>query len=161
MNWEAFVNNVTSWAKVRGLLDNSSTHAQALKLVEEVGELAGGIARQDENLIKDALGDCAVVLVILHKMAGMPPKTHDKNHTARLSDLVTHSGGLLLYTEADSFDSLSVQYFTRQCLIDLWAYSATIGMNLIECCFISWDVIKDRKGYLSEDGVWIKESDNV
>lgn len=36
---------------------------QMLKLVEEVGELARGLAKDDDNLITDALGDCLYVLL--------------------------------------------------------------------------------------------------
>ena len=56
---------IQNWANDRNLIDGSTPHAQMLKLTEELGELAAGIARKDRGLIKDAIGDCFVVITIL------------------------------------------------------------------------------------------------
>jgi hypothetical protein len=42
-----------------------------VKLMEEVGELASGIAKGNEALVKDSIGDCAVVLTILAAQSGL------------------------------------------------------------------------------------------
>ena len=63
---EELINNVKAWSIEREL-DNKEPRVQALKLMEEVGELASAILRNDSNEIIDALGDIQVVLIILHQ----------------------------------------------------------------------------------------------
>lgn len=55
---------IEEWAKDRGL-DKASSKLQMVKLMEEVGELASGINRDDIDLIKDSVGDIFVVLSVL------------------------------------------------------------------------------------------------
>src|SRR5690625_4578051 len=52
------------WAKDRQL-DTADPNKQMLKLVEEVGELAEGMAKDDIWEISDAIGDIYVVLTML------------------------------------------------------------------------------------------------
>lgn len=61
---------ITQWANDRNLIDGSTAQAQMVKLVEEVGELAGGIAKHRPEVIRDSIGDCVVVLVILAAQCG-------------------------------------------------------------------------------------------
>ena len=42
-----------------------------VKLMEEAGELASGIARDQRDIISDSIGDCAVVLIILAEQCGL------------------------------------------------------------------------------------------
>lgn len=56
---------IRGWAWDRNLIEGSNSQAQMLKLAEEIGELAGGIARGDEERIVDGIGDAVVVLTIL------------------------------------------------------------------------------------------------
>ncbi len=42
-----------------------------LKLTEELGELAGAIAKSKEHEVVDAIGDCVVVLTILAAQSGI------------------------------------------------------------------------------------------
>lgn len=58
---------ILQWAKQRDLLKPSNNHKQFTKLVEEVGELASGIAKNDIIKIIDSIGDIQVVLIILAK----------------------------------------------------------------------------------------------
>lgn len=62
---------IRKWAEDRNLIEGSTRHAQMLKLTEEVGELAAGIAKCKEAEVKDAIGDCAVVLIILAAQSGL------------------------------------------------------------------------------------------
>ena len=61
--------NIKQWAHDRNLIKGATPQAQMLKMTEEVGELAHAIARKGNgmqlNNIKDAIGDCTVVLTIL------------------------------------------------------------------------------------------------
>nr|WP_084256262.1 MazG-like family protein [Pasteurella testudinis] len=57
--------NIIQWACARNLLSGSTPQAQTVKLVEELGELAAGVARNNRLLIADSLGDMFVVMTIL------------------------------------------------------------------------------------------------
>lgn len=63
---------VIEWANERNLTDRSKVRPQMLKLMGELGELAGAIARDDTDKIKDSLGDIQVVLIILSEQLGLP-----------------------------------------------------------------------------------------
>ena len=57
---------ITTWARQRGLLTTDvQPEKQMLKLVEEVGELAKGVAYQDKWSTSDGIGDVFVCLVVL------------------------------------------------------------------------------------------------
>lgn len=58
--YESFI---LEWAQARGILDNSTSDKQFLKLVSEVGELADNLAKG--RCVKDDIGDCLVVLTII------------------------------------------------------------------------------------------------
>lgn len=55
---------IRDWAIERNL-HTGEPSKQMVKLVEEIGELASGIARQDKDKIIDSIGDAYVVLTIL------------------------------------------------------------------------------------------------
>lgn len=94
----------TNWAEARGIIKNGKSITQLGKLFEEGGELASGILKGKDQLIKDSIGDCLVVL----------------NNLAKLNNT-----------------------------------------SLAECWDLAYEEIKDRKGYLNEDGNFIKEADYV
>lgn len=62
--------NIRRWADDRSLIEGSTPQAQLAKLLEEAGELASGIAKRDTALVKDSIGDLAVVLTILAAQHG-------------------------------------------------------------------------------------------
>ena len=62
---------IRQWATDRNLIEGATRHAQMLKLTEEVGELAAGIAKSKEDEVRDAIGDCVVVLTILAAQSGL------------------------------------------------------------------------------------------
>lgn len=61
---------IKEWATARGL-HTCDPKGQALKLMEEVGELAEGLAKQNKPLVIDSIGDVYVVLVILSMQLGL------------------------------------------------------------------------------------------
>lgn len=61
---------IRKWAHDRNLIEGSTQQAQFVKLAEEVGELAGAIARNHDHEFTDAIGDCFVVLTILAAQRG-------------------------------------------------------------------------------------------
>lgn len=71
MTFEQFRNNVESWAEVRGIYEHSTKHAQALKAVSEMGELADAVIKGEQAALQDAIGDVIVCLVNLSVMSGL------------------------------------------------------------------------------------------
>lgn len=55
---------ITEWGIERNL-HTQDPKIQAVKLLEEIGELASGLNRNDLAMIKDSIGDAVVVLTIL------------------------------------------------------------------------------------------------
>lgn len=46
------------------------------------------------------------------------------------------------------------------CMVVLNNLALMTGVSLDDCCQQAWNDIKDRKGYMNEHGVFIKEGDN-
>ena len=61
---------IREWAQQRGLYEKGDPKTQALKLVEEMGELVQAILKQDQPEFEDAIGDCVVVLTNLAELSG-------------------------------------------------------------------------------------------
>ena len=61
---------IQNWAWDRNLIGGSTPNAQMLKLMEEVGELAGGVCKDKADVIKDSIGDVFVVLTIIAAQMG-------------------------------------------------------------------------------------------
>lgn len=67
----SLIQAITEWAQARNLIQGSDSFRQLAKLTEEMGELAGGIAKQNQTLIADSIGDCLVVLTIIATQQGL------------------------------------------------------------------------------------------
>lgn len=93
---------VIRWGEARGIIQNGNAHTQAkVKLQEELDELILAIEENNMPEVKDAVGDCVVVLTMI---------------------------------------------------------CAIMDIDLVECYRGAYEEIKDRKGYLRPDGVFVKES---
>ena len=57
------------WARTRGLYERGDKKTQYIKLIEEVGELAQAILKEDQDNIQDAIGDIVVVLTNLSELS--------------------------------------------------------------------------------------------
>jgi NTP pyrophosphatase (non-canonical NTP hydrolase) len=62
---------IRQWAKERDLYFLGDIKTQTLKLYEEVGELSQATLKQNEEGVKDAIGDIIVVLTNLAHMHGL------------------------------------------------------------------------------------------
>ena len=91
---------VLQWGTDRGIVQNSTPYAQAVKTREELLELFTAIAKGDRAEMADAYGDILVTLVM---------------------------------------------------------GCACADLDLVECFKGAYEEIKNRKGYLNEDGVFVKE----
>jgi NTP pyrophosphatase (non-canonical NTP hydrolase) len=56
---------IRTWAAERGIYENGNAHTQYVKLIEEAGELAQALLKDDKPEIQDAIGDMVVVLTNL------------------------------------------------------------------------------------------------
>lgn len=63
--------DIRGWARDRNLIDGSSADKQFIKLAEEMGELAAGLARNRQSEVWDAIGDMVVVLTIMAEQTGV------------------------------------------------------------------------------------------
>ena len=61
---------IRCWADERGIYTDGNVKTQFAKLIEETGELAKAILKEDEVEFVDAIGDCIVVLTNLAHLGG-------------------------------------------------------------------------------------------
>ena len=100
MSYAATEIKVIQWGEARGIVQNSTPAAQAVKTQEELDELIDAIRNGDKDAMKDAYGDILVTLVM---------------------------------------------------------GCACADLDLVECFKGAYEEIKDRKGYLRADGIFVKQ----
>jgi NTP pyrophosphatase (non-canonical NTP hydrolase) len=88
------------WGTARGIVQNSTPYAQALKTKEELDELFEAISKGNREEMADAYGDILVTLVM---------------------------------------------------------GCACADLDLVECFKGAYEEIKDRKGYLNKEGIFVKQ----
>ncbi len=71
---DELIKNVKLWADEKNLLKKENSHAQMLKVLEEVGETAGALLKKKEKEIVDGLGDSFVTLIILCYQLNLEPE---------------------------------------------------------------------------------------
>lgn len=161
MNFEEFKENVESWAAERGIYEHSTPEAQLLKTLSELGELADAVIKGDREGLKDAIGDVAVCVVNYTKMKWPNLDLTDKlkdyffgaNNESVISSMCTTLGQHL---NGDGYTGDTIR------MIGMIAGIAKMnGLDFLECCNAAWDEIKDRKGFLSSSGAFVKEEDLV
>jgi NTP pyrophosphatase (non-canonical NTP hydrolase) len=64
---------IVDWAIKRGITAPDNAPKQMLKVVEEVGELASGIAKGKQDETIDAIGDVLVTIIILSYQLELNP----------------------------------------------------------------------------------------
>lgn len=69
MNLNDTTQQIRVWAAKKGL-DKAAPEKQMLKVIEEIGELAQGMAKGDEEQVMDSIGDGFVTLTILAQQKG-------------------------------------------------------------------------------------------
>lgn len=73
ISFDILIDNVVDWADDKNILKKENAPKQMLKVIEELGETAGAIAKSKESEIKDGIGDTFVTLIILAKQLGLDP----------------------------------------------------------------------------------------
>ena len=135
---------ILNWAKEKDLLKLENAPKQRLKLLEEVGETAGAILKNNREGVKDGIGDIFVVLVILSEQLS--------------EEILFEMDGVEKDNDEDFvflFDNIinpKRLYFSLAYLNDI---CTKLDLDLTECANLAWDEIKDRKGQ-TIDGNFIK-----
>lgn len=133
---------ILDWAREKNLLFEENAPKQKLKLIEECGELASAILKNDVKLQKDAIGDIFVVLVILNEQLGEKCSfSTDFENNYPIEESITN------LIEQNVFNGV-----VGWPLFDVCRY---LNLDLTECVNLAWNEIKDRKGK-TVNGTFIK-----
>lgn len=137
---------------------------QTLKLFEEMGELCAGYAKQKEQLTKDSIGDCAVVVVGLTMMIELDP-VEIMVHAAEAKKHDIKDCFVMLIENASEFQfsrNLEVKTNAKFNLLRIVSYLKAIahklGYNFADCFEMAYEEIKDRQGKWI-DGSFVKQED--
>lgn len=156
------LDKVKQWFIDRDLENGGRLDKQSLKLSEEFGELCAGYLKKNEELTKDSIGDCAVVIVGLALLIKVDVKEIFK--TSEIDkDVMTCFG--FLNKNISEFQ-LYYDYFAKEVhksslirtAIWLKSISNALGYDFEECFELAYQEIKDRKGRWI-DGSFVKEED--
>lgn len=173
------VANVLGWSKERGILDNGKLETQITKFFEEFGEIATGISKNKPELIMDGIGDALVVLVNILELG--KDKLSGEMTTAEIierglqlqvddvADVEEHfdDNGYPHHLYLHATEIFATAFIRSDAGFDQlnWALYRLAKLALyyrldIRHCFsLAWHEIKDRKGYLNADGIFVKEAD--
>jgi NTP pyrophosphatase (non-canonical NTP hydrolase) len=74
MTFDELIENVRGWADEKGILIEDNAPKQLMKVMEELGETAGAIAKNKKtDEIMDGIGDTFVTIIILAYQMGLNP----------------------------------------------------------------------------------------
>lgn len=169
------IQQIEQWADDRNLFNGSTPQKQMLKLMEEFGELCAGIAKNKPEMIKDAIGDCVVVLTILNKQYYLENRFAEATERFQMPeeyepdlvplDLIVHCGGLAIGIATYEYPEFlpvkmakDMQRDILKCFGRLLALCYDKKLSMQECVQYAYNQIKDRKGKMI-DGVFVKEED--
>ena len=167
---------VKKWANERNIIKGSTTQAQLLKLMSEVGELADNVAKRQD--IADDIGDCMVVLISIGEQGGgISLDTYAKQlsfiaECDFISLAETTPRAMVASLEQISVIQLmdavvrlayqsskqGVTKYVLRCMMSLAEVAARRGLTLSHCLDVAYADIKDRKGIMRA-GIFIKEQD--
>ncbi|THA08983.1 MazG-like family protein [Rodentibacter pneumotropicus] len=165
------IKNIEQWAEERNLIEGSTPQKQFIKLMEEFGELCSGVSKNKVDVVKDSIGDCFVVSIILCKQLGLSNcidfynsdvideyrdgKYEDTSTTEQLLEAVHNLGAISIpINQGWKFQKEWLELF----FINLVIISLFNNLSFKDCVQHSYDQIKDRKGKII-DGVFVKQSD--
>ena len=152
------------WSTERGIIPNGKPVTQMCKLVSEFGELNRHLHDNKLAKCKDDIGDMAVVLTNLSRLLGaagldecLPNFKDNREGILVLGDFV---GRLVDNIIKDEITEVKINI--GNCMYQLIFLSSTICKTDFDICWsMAYDEIKDRKGFLTPEGNFIKESDPV
>lgn len=153
-------NRTRIWAKKRGILIPNNEETQVFKLIEEFGELCGGVLKKKEDLIIDSVGDMIVVLTNLNKIKGF-----DLEYGLEVYDFNNHSNSkdclkLLNYSINELLTNCNrilptINYSNKIVNLLVWV-CAYENISINNCFNFAYNEIKNRTGK-NVDGNFIKD----
>lgn len=138
---------IIEWANERGLIKPENAPKQHLKLIEEAGEIAAAILKNDIQGQKDAIGDMFVVLVIFNEQLKYPTKILLNKVVIEYGSGYNH---LLTYIISEPTSAGNYSRLLKIC--------ENLQYDFTECINLAWNSIKDRKGQ-TVNGTFIKASE--
>lgn len=161
-------NKVVSWATERGIyngeVDFTRYNTQLFKLISEVGELCDAYIKKDKELIKDAIGDCLVVITSMVRLCkprsslvGLVEdytKVNSLTTDSALKYIVELCGSL-----CNEIDNEARNLMLLSNIVNFLDNIAEYELNntLLSCYESAYNVIKNRKGKTTAEGNFIKE----
>ena len=159
--------NIEQWAVDRNLHTGDPSR-QVLKLIEEQGELAAAIARDNHEEMADAIGDVTVVALVMAKQLNVSvdlwtafersTKYHNKelDKRAAVASLVGDIAHLVsIINHRQVFQSY---HFIENVITTVADVADALDIDYVSAVQSAYDTIKDRKGKLV-NGVFIKEDE--
>lgn len=159
MKLQKLITNVQQWSIDRGL-DKADSRKQLLKLYEEFGELASGLAKGNKEVVKDSIGDVVVVLIILAQQQGVRLiSDFELSHENISKENVVLEASEYIGTVSNLVKrDLKCEGHIVYLITYLQRIAKDEGLKFEDCLSQAWNEIKDRKGKLI-DGVWVKKED--
>ena len=158
------IDKVKQWFIDRDLENGGRLDKQSLKLSEEFGELCAGYLKKNEELTKDSIGDCAVVIVGLALLVKEDvQEIFDDSIIILKEDVPDYFKDLNKYISSFqtfySWEETSMSKMYLSFAVDsLKTISIALGYDFEECFELAYQEIKDRKGRWI-DGSFVKEED--
>jgi hypothetical protein len=147
---------IKQWGKDRGITINGTHKGQWYKLVSEYGELCDNLAKGKD--IKDDIGDMFVVLVMISEIGHVDlDKAFDLAQSVSFRDMDTHGIVGAIHLDVGALRFTPTVGRAVDLIASLTALAGLHGTTLEECIEVAYADIKDRKGYLNADGVFIKD----
>ena len=157
------IDKVEQWFIDRGLKYGGRLDKQSLKLSEEFGELCAGYLKQNEQLTKDSIGDCAVVIVGLALLIEVDVQEifdevfSDGYHVIECLVFLNRTISNIQLSNGFTDKDLYIVDLTRS-IYWLKSISEILGYDFEECFELAYQEIKDRKGRWI-NGTFVKEED--
>lgn len=158
------------WGIDRNLYKYSSVPVQLVKLAEEFFEYLIAVREDNDKKIEDAIGDMQVVLlnlvgVDLTTKAGKDLTSDELVEALRKPDLLV----AMDYAQFNSDFIKLIEYLIKNGIrnkmnsIDIFwnfiNFLDDIKVDHVDCLITAYSEIKDRKGYLTPEGNFVKEED--
>lgn len=140
------IQKVEAWAEERNLIKFEYADKQYLKFLEETGELARALLKNDVPEIQDGSGDFFICIIILAKQLGI--KLETQLYEGEVSEVV-----ISLY---DFVNLVSPNYVAIEFIEVADAVIKSHGYDLVDCLEIAYNVISKRTGKLV-DGSYVKD----
>jgi hypothetical protein len=162
---------IKQWAIDRGIAENSHPKAQVRKTAEEIHELiiAEGKCRAMSDMnavdfeeaakadIKDAIGDIYVTLGCGLATQDLSLSDMDLMSTEKAVSSADLIELLLVFSEDLTRGRIDCyQETVAMAVCVLTVIAEDYGFTLVECVEHAYDQIKDRKGYLNKEGIFVK-----